>query len=524
MIDRTVLSGILLTMVAQHTSSFQLIPSQIRNRQGNSDADASRKQPDPHIALIPASVARKASPNVQVPSDSQGGPTNVTDIPAANSTPSTRRRNRRQRPKKRKGGKKKGSSIIQPQLNWEGNAPDIYWRSIPLSHLRMHCNFEPLPVKIEEPLKSMEDARMFRQDSWQWDALHRGRCTTSQASASLGFLEESAGSLLGIPTSWRNHGAAYRAFRRLQEPGLRSLEDMNRVLLDSGPVYRTGAVGPSSIWNSTPSVDQPFVAAYNYTPSNEERAARKKQSRQFMSNENLAGAIRMMWGNTQEATSVLTAINYFAKEDPDVKLVEVGMCGAGLELNATNLQSGLLVGASPDGVLSYSNGDIEALEVKNHCPFIFRRFGRGQRPKQQRKFFVGDRPFDTSDSGTQWILPHYISQMQMEMLCLGPKCKSAVMIRQSATKGSLVLRMHRDDEWIKEMLYWLGKFQIDYVEKDVPPPRDFFWDNPRNKEDQSRYRRFISATQRLNKEKVEVVAHIPSDEIQRAPEAPLFLD
>ena len=38
-------------------------------------------------------------------------------------------------------------------------------------------------------LPTREHVRYFRQDSWQWDYLHAGRCTTSQCPSALGFLE-----------------------------------------------------------------------------------------------------------------------------------------------------------------------------------------------------------------------------------------------------------------------------------------------------------------------------------------------
>jgi len=74
-----------------------------------------------------------------------------------------------------------------------GNLPDVHWRSIPMSHLRCHPNFQPLPPPSQiTSLQTKEHVRYFRQESWQWDYLHRGRCTTSQTAAALGFLESKA--------------------------------------------------------------------------------------------------------------------------------------------------------------------------------------------------------------------------------------------------------------------------------------------------------------------------------------------
>ena len=60
--------------------------------------------------------------------------------------------------------------------------------------------------------------QQFRQDSWQWDALHAGRLTTSKAASCLGFYEEHAGKKLGVPRSLRGHMKALNAWRDLCEP------------------------------------------------------------------------------------------------------------------------------------------------------------------------------------------------------------------------------------------------------------------------------------------------------------------
>ena len=114
-----------------------------------------------------------------------------------------------------------------------GSIPDVHWRAVPLEHLRHHPSFEALPhPDAVTDLSTPEDVRLFRQDSWQWDALHAGRCTTSQATAALGLLESKAGGVLGIPRSLQK--GAVGAFHRLGQPGLRTLEDMREVLCTGG--------------------------------------------------------------------------------------------------------------------------------------------------------------------------------------------------------------------------------------------------------------------------------------------------
>jgi hypothetical protein len=161
------------------------------------------------------------------------------------------------------------------------------------------------------------------------------------------------------------------------------------------------------------------------------------------------------------------------------------------------------------------------LEVKNHCPFNVPWIKKGV-SRSKDKFRVGDFPFD---DGNDNIFAQYIPQLMMEMLCLGPDCKSVVMVRQTATRGALLLRLRRDDEWIEEMIFFLQRFQTEYVEKTIPPPRNFFWvDRDGAADVTARYRRFVNRTLEI-RNTVEVITHIPHEKIQRVAEAaPYFLD
>lgn len=425
---------------------------------------------------------------------------------------------------------KKAQQKRQQQYSYYGNLPDIHWRAVTLQDLRHHPRFEglELPQTLTE-MNSLEDARLFRQESWQWDALHNGRCTTSQAVAALGFLEPTAGHVLGVPFSWRRGSST--AFYRLRKTALRTVEEMNKVLCagsttaDDDQSIPSAASEPSvstaaPLWED-PLPDSSFCARYRANTTEEELQQRKIQAKKYAQSGHLGSSIRMMWGNTQEATALLTALNYFSQNESGVVIKEVGMCGAGLDLNQTNSRSSLLVGATPDALLVHSDGTVEALEVKNHCPFSTTNWNKGKRKGKgnNKNFSVRDYPFDVENAG---VFSHYIPQLMMEMLCVGPECRSAVMVRQTATQGALILRMHRDDAWMDEMIYWLHRFQRDHVETGVPPPQDIFWGG--EKEDSERYRAFVSRTLEI-RDKVEVVAQIPNEMIQRVEEgAPFFLD
>lgn len=458
-----------------------------------------------------------------------------------------------------------------------GNMPDVHWRAIPLSHLRSHPNFRPLPPpSMIRRLPTREHVRYFRQDSWQWDYLHRGRCTTSQTAAALGFLEDKAASYLDIPKSLRRGGAG--AWERLRETSgeeeNESLETLERTLCeerqrssafgeddgDDGDdedirMWRPGAREMEKTWmpahrlRNSPFRKSPFPFAAKYLPNlTHEELCRRKSHLEQTQHAPSPMSVRMQWGNSQEATSILTALNHFCSVDDATTIREVGMCGASFddEVLANSTLNGVKIGASPDALICHGNGIVEVLEVKNHCPFVWNRVPQSaqqQRNVARRKKSVrsgkkkGDRrrkkgPADGGEYDEQeedytedYTPKHYlirdftlesrvpaayIPQLMMEMLCVGDECKSAVMVRQTATKGAILLRLQRDEEWIDDMKYYLGKFQSEYVTTGRVPDDNFFW----NDDADSRYRRFLRRTKELS-DGVEVVAFIDHGQIQR---------
>jgi hypothetical protein len=412
-----------------------------------------------------------------------------------------------------------------------GNTPDVNWRAIPMEHLRAHPLYIPLPhPNTVTNLNSLEDVRNFRQDSWQWDELHKGRCTTSQAAPALGLLEPNAARALGIPRSLQK--GCMGAYYRLGQPALRNLEDMNRILATGGNAEER-ELESEDIWKemnyghvgNTDGV-YPFPAKYMPSISKNDLKVRTKDAERYLQNLSSPMRIRMSWGNIQEATAILTALNYFSKHDPDLRVKEVGMCGAGLDLNVTNTgqEPGLMVGASPDSVIEYTNGTLEVLEVKNHCPFVPTEWTSGSKSQKNKKMELGD--YRIRELPLQFTVPPaYIPQLMMEMLCCGDSCKSAIMVRQTATCGAVILRLHRDDQWIAEMNHWLQRFMVEYVDKEIPPPPNFFWNCD---EESERYKKFIQRTKTLS-EQVELVEHVKHNDIQRVLgkdglRCPLFLD
>lgn len=395
-----------------------------------------------------------------------------------------------------------------------------------MEHLRKHPRFVPLPhAETIGKLECLEDVRLFRQESWQWEALHEGRCTTSQAVAALGLLQPKAGKSLGVPESWFRDITT--AFNRLRKPALRTLEELNRELCAGGAsntpwreleksLDGTLWAVPSSRKNGGSSY--PFAAKYLRQSTAEERSQRRVEAEQYADN-GLFMSVRFGWGDAQEATALLTALNFFWKKEPQIVVKEVGMCGAGLSINVTNEESSLLVGATPDAIICYPDGTIEALEVKNHCPFV---------PSNWEKNFESEKSYSVRNMPIHrpTVPPLYIPQLMMEMMCVGPACRSAVMVRQTATSGAVILRLRRNDEWIEEMLHWLNRFQSDFVETGVRPPDNFFWNEDCGDDD--RYRNFVRWTRELGND-VEVLDQVKNRDIQRVMTADvkftsLFLD
>ena len=62
-----------------------------------------------------------------------------------------------------------------------------------------------LPMPDDVFASNAEEYSLFRQDSWQWGALHAGRLTTARAAACLGFYELDSARILKVPRSLSGH-------------------------------------------------------------------------------------------------------------------------------------------------------------------------------------------------------------------------------------------------------------------------------------------------------------------------------
>jgi hypothetical protein len=138
---------------------------------------------------------------------------------------------------------------------------------------------------------------------------------------------------------------------------------------------------------------------------------------------------------------------------------------------------------------------VEALEVKNHAPF---RYDRS----------VGS--LKVSDTGPYAeIAAWHVPQLALEMYCLGAECRGAVFVSQSATRGAVILRLRRDDDYIRAILAELRRFHTNFVLSGVLPPENFWTGLPE-------HRRILEATLEQAKS-AQVVATLRNGLIQRSP-------
>ena len=99
-----------------------------------------------------------------------------------------------------------------------GHSPNITWRRVEEQHVARHPLFVPLPDTASDTRigsGSFEALRLFKQQSWQWDALHTGRLTTSKLAGFLGLFEPSAAAKLKVPKGLRGHSKAVSAYQHL---------------------------------------------------------------------------------------------------------------------------------------------------------------------------------------------------------------------------------------------------------------------------------------------------------------------
>jgi len=209
----------------------------------------------------------------------------------------------------------------------------------------------------------------------------------------------------------------------------------------------------------------------------------KVKKARYLNSQKDVQKVRMSWGSAQEAATVSLLVN---NQLPGVSffLMEVGLMALEPEdlCKTWGFEFGDLppIGATPDGLLFSTEGEtcmdvshatiefskkqmdrsrFKVVEIKNVCPFSSRRNGR-------KGFQIRDRgPRGSLDCG-------YVPQLQFHMLCSG--VDSAFLVSRSATKGTNIFQMKRDNEYIRSMLEIIRCFYTTYVKKGKVPPQNAF--------------------------------------------------
>lgn len=208
-----------------------------------------------------------------------------------------------------------------------GKFANINWKAIPMNDLRLHPYYRPLPEPMETSIgspKGFEDCGIFRQNSWQWDALHVGRLTTSKLASCLGFYENSAAECLDIPHGLRSHDRAVGAWNDLTRKAF-SWKQFETLLIannKSDDYHAPSSPSSSSRWSRISDSTRAGLPDFRceYSP---DQASSDQYPRLRYTNPHSA---RLAWGSAQEATAILVAINFFAHADDTIVVAESGMC------------------------------------------------------------------------------------------------------------------------------------------------------------------------------------------------------
>lgn len=407
-----------------------------------------------------------------------------------------------------------------------GQMVNISWRSIPMEHVRLHPLFSQLPDPSEVHIVSHQDLGLFRQDSWQWDALHQGRLTTSKLASVLAFFEHKSSTSLRIPKSLQGHGRVMSAWQHLcQKPPIRFDHLQQNVTTQYAGNLEEDTFTKESPWvceNVT------SVFPFQYVPP----MNLKQQSSMRIRDPSEA---RLLWGSVQEATALVSVINFMAKNDSTARVKEAGMLMfealpeiVGIPLNYqesrnTNVyhdafhlmyheQSLPLLGASPDGIIEYTDGRIEIVEIKCHSPFIFNK----------NKSLSGDFAVTYARHPDSAIPVWHIPQIMMEMFCAGSCCHSALVII-FYVDGCKIFRLARDDTYIAEMLYFISEYYRGNHKRPrnkLRPPEPNFFQPQGN----ARYSNFLTRSLEISQQAV-LIHELQGSEVQRSPfNTQLFFD
>ncbi|GLI70675.1 hypothetical protein VaNZ11_015615 [Volvox africanus] len=106
----------------------------------------------------------------------------------------------------------------------------------------------------------------------------------------------------------------------------------------------------------------------------------------------------------------------------------------------------------------------EVVEVKNHCPFVY----KGQRKARKRGLVLDYGVRDRGPIRSVW--PLWVPQLQAHLACSG--AESALLLSRSPSKGIRLFRIFRDDKYIEAAFDILRELQYSHVARKQPPGSD----------------------------------------------------
>lgn len=350
----------------------------------------------------------------------------------------------------------------------------------------------------------------------------------------MGVLEPRAAEAMGVPRGLAGHRKAVNAFHHLSSPSLFSSlgdaeaglierihgtdgdsedeedlvlsmmqNDLQSLARDRALYWRRWRATSSSSCSSSPATSGRWAAEY-VTPRRVREESKSRPSGGSGGGGLGVSRARMMWGNMQEATAVLCSINVMHAIDPDAVMLECGMFPGealldsqlspaavmsdierrNIEIVAELQRMGCRIGASPDGLMvrkapgSATEHIVEVVEVKNHSPFMSVRkrgggVGGGAHPTKAASDERDDKTIIRDRAPPAEIPPWYVPQLMLEMFCVGQHCRSALLVRLTATKGATIMRLPRDDSYITLMLERALRFYKSFVLRKREPTVDF---------------------------------------------------
>eukprot|EP01040_Poterioochromonas_malhamensis_P014732 gene14732-16352_t len=451
---------------------------------------------------------------------------------------------------------------LTPSPLMEGNNANTSWRAIPWSHLRLHPLFRPLPPSEEVEVLSARDLTLFRQDSWQWDALHEGRLTTSKLASICGFYERPTAEFLGIPRSLQGHERVLEAWHHLKHKPPTSYSHLQQHRQHHAQKSQAELMKQQegSYWKESDVRRSSDVTAFPYHYNPQHTTPPNSRSKHQITDAFIA---RLAWGSAQESTALLALLNYLNASEPSSQLCESGMAVfealfdsdgtyllpsderktkvvedrvgfyEDIQRKVTRDRRIPLLGASPDGLIRCRDGDaLMVVEVKCFSPFTSSRSASSGKAMTISSYRPDNRP--PHRGGEAGGVPvWHVPQIQFEMFCAGVLCESARMV-VLYFDGAKIYTIQRDDEYISLLLRLVEDFYSRYI-RNVPsnrlkPPEPNFYQLKGGAVTGGAgvtgkmYRNFLLHTQRIA-QSARLVRELTADEVQRSPDnAQFFLD